>query len=459
MLDGVPDGVGTGNFGEHRRFRRPGVSEWIAPACCILLLALVATPVAAQSFDDSSDSDGGGSSSLFSHDRNYLLGNWGGTRDTLASKGVAFDFFYVTDLQGNPVGGPGQNAAGWGRARGTMDVDFGKLTGWKGLTFHVTGLWQFGTNLGGEIGTLANPSGLVSAHATRLDSWWFQQALFNNKLFIKAGQFAGLDFYGNQEYGASYLIEPLDYALGNLFPTTFESFDPAATPAFELRVAPVESFYVKAAALAGNRNPYEQDIDGFHFAIRDSAVFVFEAGYLFDQGEAAGKKARDHRKVYPGKYKVGAAYNDGRFTDAAGNLTRGNHLVYVDANQAVYRQSAGSNRGLDLLFSYDWSPEDVNRFNSQTIAGARYNAPFSGRSQDSVAFAFIYSRIADPYRFIGTPPVPLTPGTEKATELNYLFQITRYWLVQPAFQYYVDVGGNSSLHNAAVLGFRTKVTF
>jgi hypothetical protein len=32
-------------------------------------------------------------------------------------------------------------------------------------------------------------------------------------------------------------------------------------------------------------------------------------------------------------------------------------------------------------------------------------------------------------------------------------------LVQPVFQYYVDVGANSNLTNAPVLGFRTKVTF
>jgi carbohydrate-selective porin OprB len=122
-----------------------------------------------------------------------------------------------------------------------MDVDFGKLADWNGLTFHVTGLWQFGGNLGADMGTLANPSGLVSAHTTRLDSFWLQQAFLRNRLFLRAGQFAGLDFYGNQEYGASYLIEPLDYAFGNLFPTTYESFNPAGTPAAEIQVIPWRS--------------------------------------------------------------------------------------------------------------------------------------------------------------------------------------------------------------------------
>lgn len=123
-----------------------------------------------------------------SQPRQHLLGDWDGERTALASRGVTFDFFYVADLQANPVGGLEQTQAGWGRIRGTMDIDFGKLTDWEGLTFHVTGLWQFGGNLGADIGTLANPSGLVSAHTTRLDSFWLQQAFLHNRLFIRAGQ-------------------------------------------------------------------------------------------------------------------------------------------------------------------------------------------------------------------------------------------------------------------------------
>src|SRR5882672_284661 len=133
------------------------------------------------------------------HTRSYLFGRWDGNRDELAAKGIVFDFFYIADLQTNPVGGLRQTQAGWGRIRGTMDIDFGRLKGRNGLTFHGTGVWQFGRNLGTDIGALANPSGLVSAHTTRLDSFWVQQALFKNRVFVRVGQFGGLDFFGNQE--------------------------------------------------------------------------------------------------------------------------------------------------------------------------------------------------------------------------------------------------------------------
>jgi carbohydrate-selective porin OprB len=219
-------------------------------------------------------------SSLENSSRQYLLGDWGGERTKLAEKGITFDFFYISDMQANPSGGLQQTQAGWERIRGTVDIDFDKMMSWQGLSFHATGLWQSGVHLGGKIGTLANPSDLVSAHTTRLDSFWVQQLFLNNKVRLRAGQLAALGFYGEQDYGGSWLIEPLGYAFGNLFSSIYESFNPAGTPGAELRFAPTRRFYVKSAVVAGNRNPYQQDPTGTNFAIRNTPNFLFESGYL-----------------------------------------------------------------------------------------------------------------------------------------------------------------------------------
>jgi porin len=432
-----------------------GFRERIRTICYLAALLLLSSGSKAFAQNSTGSADGG----FGSKTGRYMFGDWGGERTHLASRGVTFDFFYVADLQANPVGGLEQTEAGWGRIRGTMDVDFGKLLEWNGLTFHVTGLWQFGGDLGADIGALANPSGLVSAHTTRLDSFWVQQAFLHNRLFVRVGQFAGLDFYGNQEYGASYVIEPLDYALGNLFSTTYESFDPAATPAAEIRVFPWRTLYIKSAVLAGNRNPYQQDPNGFHFQIKNTPVFVNEIGFTHDAQGLYRQTSHVDRKTYPGIYKFGSAYNDGKFTNAAGIESNGNYLIYGMANQALYRSEEGSNRGLDALFAFDCSPGDVNRENSQITAGVRYNGPIPSRPQDGAAFAFLYTKIGDPFQSfdipLGLPPL----GSEKAIELNYALQLRRYLLWQPIFQYYWDVGANSQIPNAAVFGFRVKVDF
>jgi porin len=393
--------------------------------------------------------------------RRYLLGDWVGKRTALEEKGIKFDFFYIADLQANPSGGMQQTKAGWERVRGTVDINFDRLMHWQGLRFHATGLWQVGANLGGKIGTLANPSDLVSAHTTRLDSFWLEQNFQNNKVRIRAGQLAGLDFYGNQEYGGSWLIEPMGYAFGNLFSSIFESFNPAGTPGAEVRFAPRRNFYVKSAVMAGNRDPYKQDRNGFHFQIRDTPDFLFETGYLVHpaDGDFVNSTATGAGKSYPGAYKFGGVYNGGKFPDAAGHMSSGNYLIYGMASQAVFRSEAGSNRGMDTTFGFDWTPDDVSRENVQITAGARFNAPFAQREKDRIACALVYSKISDPFRNFGTllgaPPL----GSEKAVELNYSLRVTPYFLLQPTFQYYINVGGNPALSNAPVLGFRTKVTF
>ncbi len=409
---------------------------------CFILLLMVGASAEAQSALPSDAS----TPSLELSSRKYLFGDWGGERSAWAEKGVTFDFFYITDMQANPSGGMQQTYAGWERIRGTVDINFDKMIQWQGLSFHATGLWQSGANLGGKIGTLANPSDLVSQHSTRLDSFWVQQLFLNNKVRIRAGQLAGLDFYGNQEYGGTWLIEPLGYAFGNLFSSIFESFNPAGTPGAEILVGPTSHFYVKSAVMAGNRNPYQQDPTGTNFAIRNSANFLFEAGYLTG-------------KTYPGEYKFGAVYNGGKFPNPAGIESSGNYLIYGMASQALYRPDAGSNRGLDATIGFDYSPGDVSRENVQITAGARINAPFARRPQDRIGIGFVYSKISDPFRNFGTLLGGAPLGSEKAFELNYSLQVRRYWLVQPTFQYYANVGGNPSLSNAPVLGFRTKITF
>lgn len=440
---------------ERRGGNRTHQQQWLW--CVVLLLTLI-VPAWAQvqlPVEDLAPPP------LASQSGKYLLGDWGGERTALAEKGITFDFFYIADLQANPSGGLRQSQAGWERIRGTVDINFDHILSWQGLRFHATGLWQVGANLGAEIGTIANPSDLVSAHTTRLDSWWLEQYFLNSRIRVRAGQLAGFDFYGNQDYGGSWLMEPLGYAFGNLFGATYESYNPAGTPGFEVRFAPIRNFYVKSAVMAGNRDQYHQDPTGFGFKILNTPDFLFESGYLVHpQSDGSGARSGFAAgKSYPGIYKFGAAYNAGKFSDAAGRRSNGNYLIYAMASQAVFRSDPGSNRGLDATFGFDWSPGDISRQNVQLTAGARFNAPFAGREKDRIACGFVYSKISDPYRQFGELLGAAPLGSEKAFELNYSLQVTPYFLLQPTFQYYVDVGANPAIPNAPVLGFRTKVTF
>jgi porin len=80
---------------------------------------------------------------------------------------------------------------------------------------------------------------------------------------VRAGQFAGQDFYGSQLFAPSFIFEPLQYAFGNLYASTYENFDPPSTPAAEVRVIPAVHFYTKYMVSAAVRNRYNYNPTGF----------------------------------------------------------------------------------------------------------------------------------------------------------------------------------------------------
>jgi porin len=379
----------------------------------------------------------------------YMFGDWGGERTKLADLGVTFNFISVNDLLLDTK----SDLANWSRVRGTVDIDFGKADLVQGLTFHMTALWQGGGNLGTYIGSIANPSSLVSADTTRLDSWWFEKALADNKLFIRAGQFAGLDFYGDQQQGASYIMEPLGYALGNLFAADYESFDPAGTPAAEVRYVPSKHFYLKSAIFSGNRNPYHDDITGLNLKFKDSPVIASEAGYLVDPTPSSVTK------TYPGSYAFGSTINPGPFPNiVTGQRSNTNYLLYFMANQRLYRREAGTERGLDMNFAFDWTPDNITKNFSQVTGGFRYHGLIPRRERDTVAVGVVYSRISGTLNQSLSQAGLMPYGSEKALEVNYALKVTRWFTFQPVFQYYFDTGANPFLRNNTVAGFRTSFT-
>jgi carbohydrate-selective porin OprB len=340
----------------------------------------------------------------------------------------------------------------WNRIRGTVDIDFGALVEQPGLYFHATGLWQGGGNMGAYLGLLTSPSGMSSANTFRLDSWWLEKRWLDERLTARVGQFAGQDFYGAQHYAASFIFEPMGYALGNLF-NTFESFDPPSTPAVEIRAAPVRHFYVKSMVEAEDRNPFAHNPTGFVPQFRGVPVSLSEIGFTTGQ-RASSVRAFDNvetRKGYSGLYQFGASYNPGKFeTNTSTKLTSGNYLLYWRASQALWRVDAREARGLDATIAYDWSPADVNRNNTMLTAGLRFNEPLPLRIHNTMSVGYVRDRLSQ--RFV--PPGAPSWKPEHGLEFNTLVHVGSM-LFQPVIQYYANVGGGTQ--RAVVLGFRVKV--
>ena len=386
--------------------------------------------------------------------RGYLFGDWGGVRPSLLERGVNLDLQYISDSLANVVSDRDDRFVAWNRVRGTVDIDFGALIDQPGWYFHATAVWQNGANIGTYLGLLTSPSGMASAHTFRLDSWWIEKRSFDERLTVRIGQFAGQDFYGAQHYAASFIFEPMGYALGNLF-TDFESFDPPSTPAAEIRVVPLEHFYVKSMVIAEDRDPFAHNPTGLVPQFHGGVVSVSEIG--FTPGKPATSiRAFDNvetRKGYSGLYQFGASYNPGTFKTASGKSESGNFVLYFMASQALWRVDPDGAKGLDATFAYDWSPADINRNNSVLTAGLRFNEPLPVPFHNTMSLGYMGNHLSSEFQ-----PNESTPwNIEHGLEFNILMDVAPMVMLQRVVQYYANVGGGSG--SAVVLGWRTKVEF
>jgi porin len=385
----------------------------------------------------------------------HLFGDWGGERSRLEERGVSFDFQYVSDSLGNLESEPAERFTSWNRFRGTVDIDFGKFVGARQLYFHATALWQGGGNLGTYLGLLTGPSGMASANTCRLDSWWIEKRWLHERLTARVGQFAGQDFYGAQQYAASFIFEPMGYALGNLS-TTLESFDPPSTPALEIRAAPARHLYVKSMVMAAVSSPFSQNPTGLVPQFNGTLMNTSEIGFTLGR-DASSARAFDNvesRKGYSGLYQFGASYNPGKFSLPASATQRsGNYLLYWIVSQALWRVNLHAGKGLDGTFAYDWSPADVNRNNTLLTAGLRLNELLPVNFHNTASLGYVRNSLSPHFLPHGVPAWK----SEHGAEFNVLLDVAPMLLLQPVVQYYANVGGG--VQRALVVGFRTKVEF
>ncbi len=385
----------------------------------------------------------------------YLF-NWGSERDRLADRGVTFDFFYIIDALDDVQhpAGERQTFGGWGRIRGTVDVDFSRFSRASGLTYHITALWQYGQNMGNIIGSFTNPSGLVSYHDLQLDSMWFQQSLLQGKLFLKAGQFAAQDFYGNQAYGNNFILEPLNYNFGNMG-NVRASWDPDSGPAGEVKVVPSRRFYAKS----GLFSPRNYSSTGFDYHKTDNHGLDSSATWDSEVGLFTDPDASPARKSYSGIVKAGALYNGGQFFDYRRNANvTGNYTVYVQAAQPVYRVAPRSDRGLDITAGINTGPARFSEFPTQATFGATFNGPLPARPQDAVSFGLVFSKIGGDYNSRTALQSQAALHSETAMELNYRAMVTPWLLVQPVFEHYLNTGGVNG-KSTSLAGLRLSSTF
>jgi porin len=406
----------------------------------------------------------------------------GGLRPALAKSGIAIGATDIEEVLGNPSGGLKQGTHYDGLLDVYLDIDFGRASGWKGLCFHVNGFQIRGTSITAQdLGSIVSASNIEAWPSTRLDEFWFEQHMLNDKVSVRFGALAvDTEFLIADSAGAF---------IANTFGWTTISSDnlpfggpiyPFASPGVRLRIEPNDHFKLMIDVNDDNPiGPCPQSLDpgqcnknGLEFRLDDPPLLLVEADYSYDHGVAG----------LPGTVKLGGWQDFGKFNDqrfaingALLGVTGGPPLrhdgtygAYAIIDQMVYRFAGeGDERGVSIFARVVGSPSDRNQIDAYADAGIVFTGMISRRPNDVFGVGFAYTGISDDASaFDRDSGLSVIRNYEALLEISYTAELKPGWTLQPDFQYIWQPGGNvpdddgsGAVQNAVVLGARTTMSF
>ena len=398
----------------------------------------------------------------------HATGDWGGTRPWLDEHGLTLEIRYTADFFYNLRGG--LNTSGAEQFRGLLGIgitlDTERLGLWKGGTVFISMFENHGTDITARhLGDLQAINNADASNRTRLYEFWYEHALFDDKLRIKLGKIDANADFAAPEYGGEFTQSSAGFS-----PTIPLTTWPDPGLGISVFVEPVDWLYFGAgvydADSSGTRGGFDTAFHG-----RNDTFAIWELGVrpklvLFGQEEM------------PGAYRVGGFYHSGDwdvyFDDLGGRLQprshRGNAGVYVLWDQLLYREpkatpttlsssasfsaelleDEAAEQGLGLSFQCDWTPSRYNEITQHYGVSLQYTGLIPKRDEDVAGIGIHHVSLG------GNVQSLHQRHSETDIEVFYKYQILPFMSIKPDLHYIVNPGGDG--RNALVAGVRFEVS-
>ena len=427
------------------------------------------------------------------------LGDPTGLRGVLADRGIAYSFNAIADVLGDTRGGTRRTATVLGRLDMQLDVDLARLAGWSGAAFRAEAYQIAGAGLTrAAVGDLAVVSELEALPATRLYELWVEQALFDGRLAIKAGQVAADTEFLVSQTATLFINSTFGWPTitGANLPSGGPAY-PFGSPAVRAKYVPTPNLSFQVGVFDGDPagparpwtdpDPQRRNRTGTNFRLNDPAFVIAEAAYAYNFEE----RIRGGRAVAePGTVTIGGWHHFGRFDslridDAGGRLAgpstsgvarrfRGDDGLYAMIDQTIYREPEKDDEGASAFVRAVGSPGDRNLIDLYLDAGIGYRGLLPGRSDDTLGAAVSYARISPSARGVDRDTILATGVAmprrrfEALVEATYQAVLAPGVTVQPNLQYVFHPGGNVAdprdpngrrIRNATIVGLRATLTY
>ena len=395
-------------------------------------------------------------------DRPYLTGDWSGGRSKLARDGVTVGLSYVTDMAANLAGGKAKGFAYAGSFGLDVNVDIGRYTRLKGLSFYTSVVWRTGTSLSADkIGNQFPVQQVYGGQNIRLNELYLKQVFLDEALLFKGGRLNGGNDFLQSELYYKFMNNGFDgNPIAVFFNGPFTAY-PNATWGFLMQFRPWKRILAKMAAYVAQDDVADNSYHGFNWSFNGSDGALLIAEWSFQVNQLKGEAGP------PGNYRAGAFY----YTDSKGEKYLGGHYhgnwgYYFLIDQMLFKYDK-EGRGLTPFAAILFAPKDRNLLPFFISSGLVYKGLFPSRPNDFTNLGYIYGKystdlrmaqsIADQIHLVspnGNPP----QNFEALLELNHWFQINPWLIIVPDLQYIMHPSGLKSIPNAWVIGAQISIT-
>jgi porin len=421
-----------------------------------------------------------------------LLGDWGGSRESLAQKGITV-YGGITDEAATMLnGGNRSGTANAGQFAIGTNIDFGQLNPGSGAgTLHFLFTQRYGSSLAtSSLGSLISVQEIYGAGLTdRLSELDYAQPLFDNKLNVEFGRvvmqndfITGGTYWGQSVY---CLYQNNGFCgTGDGVPNNSGwGYAPTSQWGARVKFTPSGSFYMTAGGYQVNP-VYGLSGQGFNLSTNGDTgmMFPFETGAVLRNKDGAkvgdvsvgGYYDTSNVLNYESYLSKFVAPNNPALTAVPQTFQRGRDGAWFQFDHLLSGSAAPGQPGTMFFTTYEFGDPQTALFSSFVDAGIARHGTFAGRPNDILAFGYTYNNINPRLRTFEQElqgagyAVPLN-GVEQALELNYSAQLTPWLVLRPGIQYVMNPSGESynvnypggivGPKNGLVFGLGTGITF
>ena len=383
----------------------------------------------------------------WSQDRQWLFGDWNGSRKQLEDQGYKFNISLMNQTAALLDGGKANNHQTRDAYQLSLGANFdlNKIAGWENTTAAITVTKRDGKNLAQDIGMKGSPTEIYGRGIIwRLTQAWVKTGFLDNALQVKLGRMGMAEDFNSSHCEFQSIIlcgGQMGKAQGDVWYN-----GPVSGWAANVKYQLAPEWTVGAGVYENNpENAEEKEHANFNLSTSNAKGVMIPV-------ELAWKTKKVNHLA--GEYKVGGFWTTedySKIDDSEGNDPKSG--IWLNAQQQLTSRSDNSSRGLYGSANFTFNNDATAAVSDTQQAALWYKGAFDARPMDQIGFGL------GRYKFNDKVASNSNKNDEIDFELNYVYNYSPAVMIRPNLQYVYQPNGLDTIDDAWVAGVSVKLNF